>query len=161
MAGYGTDEGFEAWVEANGFDLSATSSSSAVLRQRGSAYIDAVYGARFRGSPAGGLAQERAWPRSGAFYGVAEIGDDVMPDAVVRASYVAAYQEALSPGSLLIAATQAGSVKKEKIASLEVEYFQGTGDALGDGTVRLTEIEGLLAPFMVAVDYREPTFYVV
>ena len=40
MAAYGTDEGFTAWLSANGHTLPG-SLTAAVLRERASAYIDA------------------------------------------------------------------------------------------------------------------------
>lgn len=161
MAGYGGDSAFEAWAEANGYDLSVGDLSPAILRQRGSAYIDGVYGARFRGVPTGGLAQERAWPRTGATFSGQPIAPDTIPVAVEHASYAAAYHEARNPGSLSISASSTSSVKREKIATLEVEYFQDSGDAVADATVRLSDVEGLLAPFLYPVGYREPTVFLV
>lgn len=67
MAGYGDDAGFEAWLTENGYTLPGGAPSGEVLRNRGAGYIDGVYGARFSGIPTGGLAQERAWPRAGAY----------------------------------------------------------------------------------------------
>ena len=100
MSGYGTDEGLTAWLAANGYTLPADAPTAAVLRERGSVYIDGAYGSRFSGTPAGGFAQERAWPRTDAYAYGSAIGPDVVPAAVVQASYHAAYAEAVSPGSL-------------------------------------------------------------
>lgn len=149
MAGYGTDDGLADWLSANGYTL-PSGLTPAVLRQRGSDYIDGLYGPRFGGFPAGGYNQERAWPRSGAYfarYGT-EIPDDEVPRAVIQASYAAAYYEALNPGGLSAAVSAAGAVKRERVeGAVEVEYFQGSGTAIENATVVLSSVEGLLAPF--------------
>jgi len=150
MAGYGTDAGFEAWLEDNGYELPSGSLDAAVLRNRGSGYIDGVYVPRFSGTPTGGFAQALQWPRTGAeAYGV-EIGDTVIPDAVVRASYHAAYAEAVTPGSLSVSYTP-GTAK----VLTEVKGIKWTvvGDASAEGSmvVRLSSVEGLLAPFLSPV----------
>ncbi|MFN3836777.1 MAG: DnaT-like ssDNA-binding protein [Brevundimonas sp.] len=148
MAGYGEDNGFEAWLTDNGLALPDGSLAVAVLRQRGSSYIDGLYGAKFSGVPTAGLAQDRAWPRSGACAFGQAIPDSVVPVAVVHASYAAAYQEAIKPGSLAVSATSSGALKRKKIDAIEKEYFEGSGDAVADNTLRLSAVEGLLAPFL-------------
>lgn len=145
---YGTDQGFSDWLAINGLTLPLTAPTPAILRQRGSQYVDGVYGSRFWGVPTGGFAQERAWPRTGAKAYGQDIPDSVIPVAVEHASYAAAHHEAFFPGSLSVAATHAGAVKREKVDVLEVEYVAGSGDVVADATVRLTAVEGLLAPFL-------------
>src|SRR5690606_6584840 len=113
MAGYGTDDGFSAWLTARGYSLPDDAPAPAVLRQLGSDYIDGVYGLRFRGAPTDGIAQERAWPRTGATANTTAIPDDTIPAAVINASYAAAYHEALNPGALAAATTGGGQVKRE------------------------------------------------
>jgi hypothetical protein len=54
MAGYGNDEGFATWLAENGHTLPDGAPLPAVLRQRGSVYIDGHYGMRFAGEKAGG-----------------------------------------------------------------------------------------------------------
>lgn len=152
MAGYGSDEAFTAWAADNGYTV-PESPSVAVLRQRGSAYLDALYGAkmnapRFSGQPTDGFAQERAWPRTGAeAYGVA-IPSDEVPVAIEQASYFAAYQEAVSPGSLSVVTTTSGAVKREKVGPIETEYVSGSGNVLADATPMISAVEGLVAPFL-------------
>lgn len=150
MAGYGTDELFEAWLEANGYSLPDGAPTPAVLRQRGSTYIDGLYGPRFSGSPTGGFAQERAWPRIGACAYGSAISDSVIPDAVVQASYHAAYAEATSPGSLSASGSEASRVKRERVeGAVEVEYQSTSGEfSAASLTPIFTVIEGLLAPFL-------------
>lgn len=158
MAGYGSDEGFAEYLLSNGHTLPDGSLSSAVLRQRGSVYVDGLYGARFTGVPTDGVAQERAWPRTGATAYGASIGADVIPAAVVQASYAAALYEARNPGKLAIVTTPGGQVKRRKVDVIEVEFFEGAGGAAVNATPVLTEVEGLLAPFLRV---PEPSILVV
>lgn len=152
MAGYGSDEDFDAWLAANGYELTEEIGRS-VLRQRGSAYIDGLYGARFSGTPTGGISQERAWPRTGATAYGAAISDSQIPEAVVQASYAAAYYEDQNPGGLAVAISTAQAVKREKVGSLEVEYFGADGvTALEAATPTLLAVEGLLAPLLVPIN---------
>ena len=151
MAGYGDDTKFNAWLGLNGYSLPAGAPAPAILRQRGSAYIDATYGARFIGQPTGGYEQERAWPRTGAYPigAVLPIPDNVIPIAVEQASYEAAYYEAVNPGSLVVGGSLSGAVKREKVDVIEVEYqtSSNTDFALMNGLM-ITAVEGLLAPFL-------------
>lgn len=147
MAGYGSDAGFQDWLVTNGHVLPEGALAPAILRQRGSQYIDGLYGSRFAGQPTGGFEQERAWPRTGAVASGQSIPSGVVPVAIKQASYHAAYQEALSPGCLSVAASASGAVKREKVDVLEVEYAAGSGDAIADTMVRFSAVEGSLAPF--------------
>jgi len=147
MAGYGDDAKFNAWMASNGYSLPDGGVAVAVLRQRGSAYIDGLYSSRFSGKPTGGFEQERAWPRVGACAHGQPIPSETVPVAIEHASYHAAYQEALDPGSLSVAASSSGAVKREKVDVLEVEYVAGSGDAVADALVRISAVEGLLTPF--------------
>ncbi|WMT85572.1 hypothetical protein NO932_11600 [Pelagibacterium sp. 26DY04] len=150
MAGYGTDQGFTDWLSENGFTLPEGAPSIAVLRERGSSYIDGTYGSRFSGVPTGGFAQERAWPRTGAkAYGQA-IGSDVIPDAVIKASYVAAFAEAKAPGSLSVTYTPGTTKVLTKVDKIEWDVI-GDASAAGAMIPVLSAVEGLLAPFLVPV----------
>lgn len=155
MAGYGTDAGFTAWLAANGY-TNTSSLAPAVLRERGSAYLDGHYGDRFTGTPTDGIAQERAWPRTNAFaYGVA-IDSTSIPSAVVNASYAAAWAEASAPGSLSVVGSAASAVKREKVeGAVEVEYHSQSGAWTAESLVPvLTVVEGLLRPFLTkAADF--------
>lgn len=150
MAGYGTDQGFSDWLTTNGHVLPENALAPAILRHRGSQYIDGLYGSRFSGQPTGSFTQDRAWPRSGATAQGQSIPPDVIPVAVEQAAYAAAFQEALKPGSLSVTATSAGALKRKKIDVIEREYFEGSGDAVADNTLRLSAVEGLLAPYFSA-----------
>lgn len=152
MAGYGDDSGFNTWLTENGYTLSVGAPTAAVLRNRGAGYIDGVYGARFSGIPTGGFAQERAWPRTGAYAYGQPIGDSIIPDAVIKASYAAAWQEASSPGSLSVVGSAATAVKREKVdGAVEVEYQANSGSWTAESLrLVLTSVEGLLQPFLTS-----------
>jgi hypothetical protein len=154
MAGYGDDAGFTDWLAENGHTLPVGTPSSAVLRQRGSVYLDGLYGSpladrRFSGVPTNGVTQDRAWPRTGAKAFGAVIDDDLVPIGIINASYAAAYYEATSPGGLSVIATDAGTVKREKVGPIETEYFGGSDGALAASTPMLLTVDGLVAPFLV------------
>lgn len=157
MAGYGTNEAFTAYAEAAGyvFPEGTTETQKTAARQRGSLFIDR-YEPRFSGSRAGGYAQERAWPRTGAstYYGEA-IPSDVIPVAIENASYEAAYLELTNPGSLSPVVTGSSTVKREKVGSLEVEYGVNSSTSVADlvalATPVVTAIEGLLWLFLAPI----------
>lgn len=125
----GSDTGFQDWMALRGHALPAGAPTPAVLRQRATDYIDAVYGPRL-------------------------IGDqtvDPLLTALETATYIAAWHEANNPGSLSVSASQASAVKRRKVDVIEIEYFEGSGDALTDGTLRLSLVEGVLAPYLRAL----------
>lgn len=122
----GSDSGFAAWLAARGHALPAGAPTPAVLRQRATDYIDAGYGSRL-------------------------IGDqtvDPLLTALETATYIAAWHEASHPGSLSASGTPGPSVKRKKIDVIETEFFEGSGDVVADSTVRLSILEGLLAPYL-------------
>lgn len=148
MAGYGDDTGFTAWLADNGYFLPGTAPSPAVLRNRGSQYIDAVYGSRFLGSVVDPL-QERQWPRERAIVNGKLLPSDVVPPAVINASYQAAYQEGLKPGSLTAIGTSSGAVKRVKVGQIEKEFVGGQSDGTASAITPLISIvDGMLAPFL-------------
>lgn len=148
MAGYGDDTKFAAWMTSNGYSLPGGDVAVAVLRQRGSSYLDGTYEAKFPGRRTGGLTQERAWPRTGAEAYGSDIPSDLVPLAIEHASYHAALYEAQNPGALAVAVTASAAVKREKIGPIETEYFEGANGALSDATPMLSAVEGLLSPFL-------------
>jgi len=150
MAGYGDDDAFAGWLTANGYSLPTGAAVPAVLRQRGALYVDGTYGTRFVGVRAGGYAQEREWPRSGAAVMGGTVPDDVVPLAVIHASYEAALQEAREPESLSIIGSAAERVKREKVeGAVEVEYQAASaGEFAASLLPVMTAVEGLIAPFL-------------
>jgi hypothetical protein len=131
---YGTDDGFTAWLEANGHTLPANAPTPAILRARGSAYVD-TYEAAWTGTRAGGFAQDQAWPRSGATLNcTVPIPDNLIPPAVVNAAYRAAYLEAQTPGALTPASAKPGQrVKRQKVDVVEREFFDDGAPQSGSG----------------------------
>ncbi len=157
MAGYGDDSTFQAWLTENGYVLPGSAPTPAVLRNRGSQYIDAVYGSRFVGSVVD-PEQERQWPRDGAIVNGKAFPSGVVPTAVINASYYAAYQEAVKPGSLSVIGTSSSAVKRVKVGQIEKEYQTSNSD---DGTaVAITPlisiVDGMLALYLR--DLSQPSF---
>ena len=148
MAGYGTDQGLTDFLAANGYSLPDGALDPAVLRQRGSAYLDASYGQRFIGTPVT-YDQERSWPRTGATVYGTSIPVDEVPWQVVEASYHAAYIAATDPSALSVTVDPNARVKRSKVEGIEEEYFEPGAAAGGVLTASLSsDIEGLLSPLM-------------
>lgn len=148
MAGYGEDTDLTAWLTANGLSLPVGAPSLAVLRQRGSAYVDGTYGPRLGCSvPTGGIDQERAWPRTGHVVNGIAIAPDAIPAKWVDASYRAAYLIATNPafGSATVNPMQ--RVKRQKVGPIEREFFEGGAVEIGAGGLAAidAEIDGLVA----------------
>ena len=151
MAGYGDDAGFTTWLAENGYSLPEGAPTAAVLRQRGSVYLDGLYGLRFVGEKTGGWEQERAWPRTGAYAGGSAVPDDIVPQPIIHAAYEAALQEAREPESLSLIGSAAERVKRERVeGAVEVEYqAASSSEGLAAQMVPvMTAIEGLIAPFL-------------
>lgn len=147
MAGYGTDDQFTQWLLDNSYTLPDGAPSPAVLRQRGSQYIDAVYGDRFIGRIAT-FDQERAWPRMGASLRGAAIPSNVVPQAIIYASFIAAYEDATNPGSLSVVGSVSGAVTREKVGELEVQYAGPQSDDAVSLTPLISTVDGMLAPYL-------------
>lgn len=154
MAAYGTDAGFQAWLLGNGFALPPTAPSPAVLRLKGSVYVDGLYGSQLSCSrPAGGFEQERAWPRIGAKAGKEEIPEDVIPEAWVRAAYRAAWLEAETPGWTSGTFNPARRVKSQRVGEISREFFDSAKAAAGGPTAASNidaDIAAWVGPFLCA-----------
>jgi hypothetical protein len=151
VAAYGSDEGFTAYLAEQGYTLPAGAPSPAVLRARGSAYVDG-YEVYWTGHRTGGVMQELGWPRTGASVNCTiAIADDVIPPAVVNAAYRAAWLEAATPGILTGGPAGPGQrVKREKVeGAVEVEYFDD-GKSSAGGAVRFIDgaIDAALSGFI-------------
>lgn len=151
MAGYGEDADLTAWLTANGLALPAGAPSAAVLRQRGAAYVDGTYGPRLACSvPTGGIDQERAWPRTGHVVGGIAIDPNAIPAKWVEASFRAAYLIATNPafGSATVNPMQ--RVKRQKVDTIEREFFDGGNVEIGAGGLAAidAEIDGLVSPLL-------------
>lgn len=148
---YGDDAGLDAFLTLNGLTWPAIPPgiSKGAGRQRGSSYIDGVYGERFPGYPTDGIEQEDAWPRTDATAYRTAIATDAIPARVVTASYWAAYYAATRTGGLGAAFVPGQAIKREKVEGLEVEYFEAADGSGMVGVPLFPEIEGLLAPLLI------------
>lgn len=157
MAGYGSDPDLAAWLAGMGYVLPSGAPSPAVLRQRGSAYLDATYEGLWSGQRSGGIDQERGWPRTGATIAcTTPIPDDAIPVAIVHASYRAAWLDASNPGSLSASVTTGGRVRRQKVDVIEREFFDDGSSAAGEmGAGFLdSEIDGAMKPFICDKSHR-------
>jgi hypothetical protein len=153
MAGYGDDSGLTAYLAGRGLTLPAGAPAAAVLRQRGSDYLDATYGPRLHCSAPAVVDQERAWPRIGAAAYGEDLEDDAIPAAWVRASYRAAWLAANAPGALDNTVTPNARVKMQKAGEVAREVFEGGSARIGSETLATidAEIEGLVRPYLCDV----------
>lgn len=153
MTAYGTDQGLEAWLESIGATDFPGDADLTVSLVNGSDYIDAVYGARFKGRPTGGVEQLRAWPRTGTTLYGQPIPSDTVPVGIVMATYRAAYL--LATGQITFGATAApGSrLKRQKVdGAAEREFFAERAPDIGRIGVQLDPIiDGLLAQYLIPV----------
>lgn len=128
MASYGTDAGFQTWLDANGMTLPATAPPLATLRTIGSAYADGAYEYALQCSRrTGGFSQELAWPRTGHSVNGDAVPSDLIPQAWVNASYRAAYLTAATPGWAQGGQNPNRITKREKAGEVEREFF-GAGE---------------------------------
>lgn len=146
---YGDDAGFTAYLASFGYTLPA-GPTPAILRARGSAYLDGTYEALWTGQRTGGVMQADGWPRTGAKIGcVTAIADDVTPLAVVNASYRAAWLEASVPGALSPAPSTGARVKRQKVDVIEREFFDdGKAQAGAAGGFIDPAIDGAMRAFI-------------
>lgn len=147
---YGTDQGFEAWLEAMGYELPDNAPDVSVLRARGSSYLDGAYEAYWTGQRTDPFVQENAWPRTGATLNcVTPVPDDLIPPVVITASYRAAWLEASASGVLTGIASTDRRTKSEKVDVISVEYFDDKGATVGGGPVFVDpEIDGAMRAFI-------------
>jgi len=134
MAGYGDNDGFQAWLAGQELTLPADSPAPDVLRQIGSDYVDSAYEARLKCSRrAGGFEQQRAWPRVGHKVSGQTVPADMIPPAWVNASYRAAYLQATQNGWASGGRDPSRLTKREKVETIEREFFAaGEGAAAGN-----------------------------
>lgn len=123
MAAYGTDTGMQEWLDANGLIL-PPGATLTTLRNIGSAYIDAAYGAKLACSRrTGGFTQELEWPRTGHVINGEVVPDDLIPPAWILASYRAAYLEATNAGWATGSTDPNRLTRREKVDVIEREFM--------------------------------------
>ena len=149
MEGYGDDAGLTSGIAYNGLALPSGAPALAVLRNRGSVYVDATYGQRLTCSaPTGGATQERAWPRTGH----PQVPSDIIPLPWVHASYRAAYLSATLAGGLSRQIDMQARVQKQKVDVIERTFFDSAPGKPGEVTGLVdAEIDGLVAPFLCSL----------
>lgn len=158
MAAYGSDTGFADWLASQGFTL-PVGADAAVLRNIGSAYVDAAYEGRLTCSRrAGGFTQELAWPRKGHSINGQAVPEDLIPPAWINAAYRAAYLEATSPGFATGSSNPNRIRKRERVeGAVEVEYFGANDVAQSGAASGVTAdaiISGMLAPWLCTTGRR-------
>lgn len=149
---YGTDDGLSAWLAAAGVSL-PEGSSLPVARARGTMYIDSVYGARFKGTPTAGVDQSDAFPRQGLVVYDRLLAADLIPSAILSASYRAAYL--IESGALTLDVSDPTRiVKREKADGAAEREFFAPPFVNGERVTRATDtvIDALLAPFLEPLD---------
>lgn len=154
MMAYGADLGFETWLETMGYELPAGVPDTAILRARGSAYLDGAYEALWTGNRTDGVSQADAWPRTGAKLNcVTAIADNIIPTAIVNAAYRAAWLEASTPGVLSASFSAGQRVKRQRVeGAVEREFFDDGGATIGSGSGAFidSEIDGTMRQFICA-----------
>ncbi|MDX0113381.1 hypothetical protein GOC88_16790 [Sinorhizobium medicae] len=128
MAFYGTLAGALAYHEARGNVAWSAGTVTDPQREaallRASEALDGIYGPRFPGKKAS-RTQGRAWPRIGAVDHCADqpIAETETPVEIETATYALALAELLSPGSSTPTLTLGKSLKRQKVGSIEREFF--------------------------------------
>ncbi len=149
---YGTNEGFQEWLSAQGLSLPDDAPSPDVLRQLGSAYVDSAYGYKLTCSRrTGGWEQELEFPRTGHYVNGQLLPSTLIPTAWVHASYRAAYLNAVTPGWSTNAVDGSRLTKTEKVDVISREFF-APGDAnssdVAPGMPSDSIINGMVLPFL-------------
>lgn len=153
MAGYGSDEEFQAWLASQGFVIPPGSPCAETLRQIGADYVDSAYGHLLMCSQkTGGWEQERQWPRRGHRVGGELVPDNLIPQAWINASYRAGYLQAMNPGWATNQVTPGRVTKREKVDVIEREFFEtgqaGGGASTAPGFPSDAVINGLVLPWL-------------
>lgn len=119
---------FKAWADGRGYSYAGkTDLQVEQALRRGTAYVDATYGALFTGARVKGRDQALEWPRAGASdYSGVTVGSTSVPAEILNGTGEAALRELaarlnpdLKPGG--------GVVRRVKAASVEVEFAPGAG----------------------------------
>lgn len=149
---YGNDQAFQDWLAAQGLSLPDDAPPLAVLRQIGSSYVDSAYGYMLSCSrKTGGWDQELEWPRTGHRVNGSPFPSDLIPNAWIYASYRAAYLNAVNPGWSTSATGSTQKVRRERLSTLEVEYFDDSSSAGSSASAGMPTdaiINGLVLPFL-------------
>lgn len=123
---YHADRGNASWSAAGVTDAQRT---AALVRA--SSALDGMYGPQFPGAKAGGRTQALAWPRRGARDVCAneDIPSNEIPQGVLNAAYELALAELQRPGSSSPTVTPGRVVKRQKVDTIEREFFSASEGA--------------------------------
>ena len=124
---YGTVSGFQEYNLARGRSISelwydAYIQAALVVA---SEWLDNAYDKIWFGYAVGGYTQERKWPRASAMTTSTPVyvfREDETPEAVLQATYEAAFREATKPGCLLLAFTPQKYKSASISGAIDVEY---------------------------------------
>lgn len=153
---YGNENDFRAWMDQNGYVLSGEDAGVPALLSRASGYIDATYGARFKGMTTA-IDQADQWPRTGAVVNGRVVPDDLVPLAIVEATYRAARAEGQGFSLSRVYDPAAPLVKRSKVDVIEEEYFEPA--TAGGGFPTIPGLEGLLTPFLTDPNATRSVFF--
>ena len=152
MAAYGDDQGFNDYLSAQGLTLPPDAPDVSVLRQLGSDYVDAAYGHMLTCSAkTGGWEQELSWPRTSHYINGQLVPSDLIPRDWVNASYRAGYLNAITPGWSTASVNAARHTKREKVDSIEREFFaadDAAGTNAAPGMASDGVINGMVTPWL-------------
>lgn len=160
MSAYGTDQEFTSWLSAQGLTLPTSSPSVAILRELGSSYVDGAYEHKLGcSSRSGGFNQELAWPRTGHRINGKSVPVDLIPLAWIKASYRAAYLNAITPGWSTASVDSSRQTKREKVDVIEREFFSYDDSAGSDAAPGMASdgvINGMVSPWLCSAT-RDPS----
>lgn len=148
---YHTDSGNDLWSDPTKTDAERL---SALVR--GSRALDGRYGLLFTGAKTGGLAQVRAFPRTGAFDYCAQLEVDAgsVPVAITQAAYELALIELVAAGSLTPSVTAGRLTKSEAVVGAASRSFFSpeelgmTGNPLNSFRPTIMAVEDLLSCYL-------------
>lgn len=158
---YGTQQGFQDWLSAQGLELPEESPEPTVLLRIGTSYIDSAYEhALACSSRTGGFTQELAWPRANHRVNGQLVPDDLIPQQWINASYRAAYLQATNPGWATNTSNPDRVVKRQKADVLEREFFaagqNGGKSDVAPGMPADSTINGLVKALLCSGNIRSP-----
>lgn len=148
---YGTAAGFAAYHEERGRTVPTTWDDPLIEAALlvASEWLDNAYDAIWVGYATGGYAQERRWPREVAYtttFPSEIIADTVTPDAVLKATYEAAWREATTQGALSKDFSPAKYKSVNISGALSVDYIIPSNPS--DIQVKIPIIGSLMTPLI-------------
>lgn len=131
--------------------LAATDPQRSAALLVASEWIDGKYGEQFSGWKTLRRAQDREWPRTGAYD---DMGDafaiDEIPEVVKRATYEVALREIASPGSLITDVTLGKNIVQATVQGAVSVTYSGASD-VNDLQLMIPVVAMILRPVLTAV----------